>query len=68
MRTTWEGTLVQIGGRLNYRSATENMFEEVIKWDLACLLGNISLFSKFDYNKIVFWDVTLCGCCKNHTA
>jgi hypothetical protein len=44
--TNWEQTLVQISESLNYRSATENMFREFIKWTSHVLLSNITvLFS-----------------------
>jgi hypothetical protein len=37
IQINWERTLVQISERPNYRSATENMFREVVKWDFTCL-------------------------------
>jgi hypothetical protein len=44
IRTNWERTLVQISESPNYRSATENMFREVIKWTSRVFLGNKTLF------------------------
>jgi hypothetical protein len=44
IRTNWERTLVQISQGPNYRSATENMFTEVIKWTSRVILGNTTLF------------------------
>jgi hypothetical protein len=42
--TNWEQTLVKISESLNYRSATENMFREVIKWTSHVFSGNTTLF------------------------
>jgi hypothetical protein len=44
IETNWERTLVQISVSLNYRSANENMFMEVIKWISRVSLGNTILF------------------------
>jgi hypothetical protein len=48
IRTHWERTLVQISESLNYRSATENMFREVIKWTSRVFLDNATLFQHLD--------------------
>jgi hypothetical protein len=40
IRTNWERTLFQISESPNYKSATENMFREVIKWTSRVFLGN----------------------------
>jgi hypothetical protein len=44
IRTNWERTLVQISESPNYRSATNNMFEEVVKWISHLSLGNKTLY------------------------
>jgi hypothetical protein len=44
IQTNRERTLVQISESPNYRSATENMFREVIKWTSCVCLGNTTLF------------------------
>jgi hypothetical protein len=48
IRINLERTLVQISESLNYRSATENIFREVIKWTLRVFLGNTTLFWNLD--------------------
>jgi hypothetical protein len=48
IRTNWERTLVQISESPNYRSATENMLREVIKWTSLFFLGNTTLFWNLD--------------------
>jgi hypothetical protein len=45
IQTNWEGTLVEISESLNYRSATENMFREVLKRTSHVFLSNRTLFS-----------------------
>jgi hypothetical protein len=40
IRTNWERTLIQISESPDYRSATKNVFREVIKWTSGILLGN----------------------------
>jgi hypothetical protein len=44
IQTNWEQTFVQISESPNYRSALENMFREVIKWNSHVFLGNTTLF------------------------
>jgi hypothetical protein len=39
IRTNWERTPVQIGEGPNYRSASENMFRDAIKWISHVFLG-----------------------------
>jgi hypothetical protein len=56
MWTNWERTLVQFSESPNCRSATENIFREVIKWTSYVSLGNASLFWNLDWislNKFV---------------
>jgi hypothetical protein len=48
IRANWERTLVQISESPNYRSATENMFREVIKWASRVFLGTTTLFGNLD--------------------
>jgi hypothetical protein len=43
IRTNWERTFVQVSECTNYRSATEDMFREVINWTSQVFLGNTIL-------------------------
>jgi hypothetical protein len=42
--TNWKQILVQISESLNYRSATENMLRELIKWTPRFFPGSTTLF------------------------
>jgi hypothetical protein len=57
IQTNWEWTLVQISP--NYRSATENMFKEVIKWTPMCLFRQCNFILELRLHVIKYKHVSL---------
>jgi hypothetical protein len=57
IRTNLELTLVEISESPNYRSATENMFREAIKWACKCLFRqyNFSLKLRLNIIKLIYF-------------